>query len=266
MDPSLFTIALRDRSEHQLARIRGASAVLRPGRRWFAVALLFSSACTSVLGMERAELEKDAGSGTGGSGGSPVLRRAACEKTSSECSQCLDNCEYGSLRDCIDDGVCRTNLSKLSQCLGPQCDADEVGTCAEKALAGNGFANCFGAPCGQVCAKTAVASTCAFYCTCMAQKCKQANQSAFGGSFETCLFTCGQLPGGESQCRWEHCELGTPLHCGHAIATPEDVCKGTPAERDTSICLAGKEQRFPCGKDSECCSRECLGAPEGVCK
>src|SRR5688572_26112603 len=139
------------------------------------LALLALPACTQVLGLERAELDPDAGPGAGSSG-SPALTKSsvpatgvACEESPGPaCMDCLSSSCAGAEQRCLADPECRAELDDYAICLGRRCDSDQE-TCAFD-IADRELRTCL-SRCAADCVGTNLASPCELYCACMTDYC-----------------------------------------------------------------------------------------------
>jgi hypothetical protein len=232
---------------------------------WLSFGLLLSAGCTSVLGMERAELDSDGGSGTGGGGTGNVLPPivypiSACDEPLPECASCL-NGRGNALDECLLSKTCRKALYDYRSCTADRCGSFN-GECAQKYLAGSGaeanaVAGLLTDSCFDACLGTAVAPMCQLYCACMGQNCP--------GRLSDCMADCtAQASLDNVYCRWMHCEFATPdnlQHCEHATGRLGFCPRPSAGNQCDHLVYSG----FPCAADAECCSGTCGGAPSGVC-
>lgn len=222
-----------------------------------ACALTALTACTQVLGLERAELEQG-GAGESGASGATAPRSVplpgfVCEEAPlPACASCLQSC--GVIEPCVADEDCRLDLDSYAGCLGTRCNADQE-QCALQIDDVDLF-DCL-RDCADDCVQTRLVAPCELYCACMEQFC--ASERDVVGD---CMDTCQALPAEIRDCRRDHCEWGKGqgLHCQHASdRTP--ICM--PATDGPELCGAGKERTWACDEDSECCSQDC---GDGACR
>jgi hypothetical protein len=236
-----------------------------------AVGLVVLPACTSVLGMERADLDENIGAagaggvggagGASGTGGTQTTSLSECTQTSDECRACLNSC--GVYRDdCLRDRTCREAVDRFGICLRSPCADD--GRCADRMrteVANSPVLNsalrlldCFRDECsatGGPCTGKTLVSKCERYCACMQHNCSP--QFASWGSVEACLTACADLPERDRDCRGDHCEFGADdsVHCRHAVAEEGlDQCSSTPTPR---LCLDRSDIGGPCEAPDDCC-------------
>lgn len=235
---------------------------------WLSLGLLLSTGCTSVLGMERAELDTDAGSGNGGTAGTgsalppTVYPISACDVPAPDCPSCL-NGSGNELTRCLASKTCRKALYDYRSCTGNHCTEFNA-ACADRYLGqGDDDARVLDTlltdTCADQCLGTAVASMCELYCACMGQNCP--------GRLSDCMAQCAAVGDLDNvYCRWMHCEFATPenpQHCQHAVGEM-GFCPRTSSRPD-STCTNRVHSGFPCTAPADCCSGTCGGAPSGVC-
>ena len=233
--------------------------VTRFGLVYGTIAVLLTQ-CTTVLGIERAELDD---AGVGGSGGTSGGAGPRCARAAPECPPCLAASCASQTAACLGDSACRRQLDEYTACLGSDC-TDEGSLCSESKLYGmeaRSVAGCIIDSCSSDCRSGAPLPKCELYCACMQNLCPN-EFGGLGGTKEKCLTACSRLTEREAHCRWDHCEYARTSaahHCPHAVGEG-NFCNLPPPSKP---CTAGKESGFPCERDSQCCSMSCLGM---VCK
>lgn len=234
------------------------------------------TACTQVLGLERAELEEAGGGAGGGAGGAGSGGQGGATQSpdsvvwfgcevppSAGCAGCVESC---GVEQCLKSTACRRSFDAYEGCRGPSCDPEK----AEEQCAATLHAEVQDCVIGCLddCSETAVVSNCQYTCGCMADACGETEP------FDACVAACEALPPEVSVCFRRHCRAAAlartaesrESHCRHARNEPSAICRNNdelpPEDRAADCGLDKNPTDWACEVSSQCCSSRCNN---GVC-